>query len=161
VTKIVPKNWRDFQHYKDRNPPWIRLHRGLLDNKDFQRLPVASRALAPMLWLIASESVDGVINADPDDLAFRLRTTEKEISVALRPLLEKGFFLPVQDASTPLAGRLQSAVPETEAETETSQRPEALTEAEAETGFGPPAVAGKPRRSDSHRPWRRSPMSQH
>jgi hypothetical protein len=131
VTKIVPKNWRDFQHYKDRNPPWIRLHRGLLDNKDFQRLPVASRALAPMLWLIASESVDGVINADPDDLAFRLRTTEKEISVALRPLLEKGFFLPVQDASTPLAGRLQSAVPETEAETETSQRPEALTEAEA------------------------------
>lgn len=149
MTKIVPKNWRDFQHYKDRNPPWIRLHRGLLDNKDFQRLPVASRALAPMLWLIASESVDGVINADPDDLAFRLRTTEKEISVALRPLLEKGFFLPVQDASTPLAGRLQSAVPETEAETETSQRPEALTEAEAETGFGPPAVAGKPRRAEA------------
>lgn len=144
--KLVPKNWRDFQHYKDRNPPWIRLHRGLLDNKDFQRLPVASRALAPMLWLIASESVDGVINADPDDLAFRLRATEKEISVALKPLVEKGFFQPVQDASTPLAPRSHSAVPETEAETEALSDAEALTETEAETGFGQPAVAGKPRR---------------
>jgi len=24
------KNWGKFQHYKDRNPPWIKLHRGLL-----------------------------------------------------------------------------------------------------------------------------------
>lgn len=126
--KIVPRNWRDFQHYKDRNPPWIRLHRGLLDNKDFQRLPVASRALAPMLWLLASESVGGVIDADPDELAFRLRSTEKEIAVALRPLLEKGFFEPVQDASTTLAPRPQSAVPETEALQSISD-----TEAETET----------------------------
>lgn len=137
--KIVPRNWRDFQHYKDRNPPWIRLHRGLLDNKDFQRLPVASRALAPMLWLIASESVDGVINADPDDLAFRLRTTEKEISVALRPLMEKRFFEPVQSASTVLAECSHVAVPETEAETEALQRAETDSEAEALQ------VAGKPR----------------
>ena len=28
----TPKNWSDFQHYKERNPPWIRLHRSLLDN---------------------------------------------------------------------------------------------------------------------------------
>jgi hypothetical protein len=142
--KIVPRNWRDFQHYKDRNPPWIRLHRGLLDNKDFQRLPVASRALAPMLWLLASESVDGVINADPDDLAFRLRSTEKEISVALRPLLEKQFFVVVQDASTTLAECLRGAVPETEAEAETSQSTE--TEAEASQ------VPAKPRAKRSATP---------
>jgi hypothetical protein len=139
--KIVPRNWRDFQHYKDRNPPWIRLHRGLLDNKDFQRLPVASRALAPMLWLLASESVDGVINADPDDLAFRLRSTEKEISVALRPLLEKHFFEPVQAASGVLAECLRGAVPETEAEAEALQRTEADPETEAEAS----QIAGKPR----------------
>jgi hypothetical protein len=128
--KIRPKNWRDFQHYKDRSPPWIRLHRRLLDDKDFQRLPVASRALAPMLWLLASESVEGWIDADPDELAFRLRTTEKDITLALRPLLEKGFFSPEQDASAVLAECSQVAVPETETETETKQReksPAALT----------------------------------
>ena len=136
---IIPRSWRDFQHYKDRNPPWIRLHRSLLDNKDFQRLPVASRALAPMLWLLASESVDGVINADPDDLAFRLRATEKEMSVALRPLLEKRFFEVVQPASTTLAPCLRVAVPETE--TEALQRAETDSETEAEAS----QLAGKPR----------------
>lgn len=113
--KIVPKNWRDFQHYKDRSPPWIRLHRKLLDDKDFHRLPVASRALAPMLWLLASESVDGQIDADPDNLAFRLRSSEKEIVTALQPLIDKGFFEVIEGDSKPLADCLQHAVPETEA----------------------------------------------
>lgn len=133
--RLTPKNWRDFQHYKDRNPPWIRLHRGLLDNKDFQRLPVESRALAPMLWLIASESVDGVIDAEVDDLAFRLRRPEEEIAVALRPLIERGFFVVAQTASVVIAVRGRVAVPETETETFTEADPEALTEPEAEKSF--------------------------
>lgn len=133
--KIVPKNWHDFQHYKDRSPPWIRLHRKLLDDMHFQRLPVASRALAPMLWLLASESMDGVINADPEELAFRLRQSEEEIVEALKPLIEKGFFVVIEGdasavlahckhvASTVLAPRLQRATPETETETETEITP--------------------------------------
>lgn len=148
---IAPKNWREFQHYKDRCPPWIRLHRKLLDDRDFHRLPVASRALAPMLWLLASESVDGVIDADHDNLAFRLRSSEKEVAAALRPLLERGFFVTLQDDSKPLATRKQLAVPEAEAETETET--EALSEAEAETGFDQPAragrSAGKPKSTES------------
>lgn len=130
MARITPKNWRDFQHYKDRSPPWIRLHRKLLDDKDFHRLPVESRALAPMLWLLAAESVDGSINADTDDLAFRLRTTELAIRKALDPLLERGFFVVEQDASSTLAECKQSA-PESCSETEALQRTE--TEAETET----------------------------
>jgi len=145
---IAPRGWSEFQHYKDRNPPWIRLHRKLLDNKDFQRLPVASRALAPMLWLLASESVDGVINADPDDLAFRLRATEKEMSVALRPLLEKGFFIPVQVASTALAPCVQVAVPETETETERDTEQKQSTETEAEAS----QTSARPRALRSAKP---------
>lgn len=109
------RNWKEFQHYKDRAPPWIRLHRALLDNKDFHRLPVESRALAPMLWLLASESVDGVIDATADDLAFRLRTTEQDILLALKPLVDKGFFVMDQDASEVLAECGHVAVPEREA----------------------------------------------
>ncbi len=107
--RLAPKNWREFQHYSNRNPPWIRLQRKLLDDKDFHRLPVASRALAPMLWLLASESINGDFDADPDELAFRLRSSVKEIEAALAPLIDKGFFLPVQDASKPLADSVQVA----------------------------------------------------
>jgi hypothetical protein len=65
------KNWAEFQHYKDRSPPWIRLHRSFLDDYDFHCLPVASRALAPMLWLLASENKDlssGIIEGSDEKL---------------------------------------------------------------------------------------------
>lgn len=101
--RIAPKNWAEFQHYRDRSPAWIKLHRSLLDNYDFQCLPVASRALAPMLWLIASEDSNGIIDADPKKLSFRLRMTSTQVTDGLNPLIEGGFFSVVQDASNPLA----------------------------------------------------------
>lgn len=119
---LLPKNWREFQHYKDRNPPWIRLHRKLLDDRDFQRLPVASRALAPMLWLLASESKDGTFDGSVEELAFRLRTSEKEIAAGLNPLIDKQFFVV---ASSVLADGEQVA-PESCSETETETETEAL-----------------------------------
>ena len=112
--KLVPKNWDKFQHYKDRNPPWIKLHRDLLIDKEFMRLPLASKALAPMLWLLASEDIDGIFNAEIDELEFRLRFSQKEIKDGLKPLIDNGFFL---DASTMLAPCLHDAIPETERET--------------------------------------------
>lgn len=146
--RLTVRNWAQFQHYKDRSPPWIRLHRGLLDNKDFQRLPVESRALAPMLWLLASESVDGVIDATYDDLAFRLRTDERSIEQAIRPLVQRGFFVLEQDDSDVLAECERVATPETEteAETEADSETEALSEADASQSFGKAARAAKPRR---------------
>ena len=112
--KLIPKNWTKFQHYKDRNPPWIKLHRDLLNDKEFMRLPLASKGLAPVLWLLASESVEGVFDADFDELEFRLRISQKELEDAIKPLIDNGFFL---DASTMLAPCLQDAIPETETET--------------------------------------------
>jgi hypothetical protein len=100
---ITPKNWSDFQHYKDRSPVWIKLHRKILDNRDFHRLPVASRALAPMLWLLASEYDGGEIPLDYDLIAFRLRMTEVEAQEALTPLIDKEFFVVVHEASATLA----------------------------------------------------------
>lgn len=106
--KLTPKNWDNFQHYKHRSPPWIKLHRNLLDDMQYQRLPIASKAIAPMLWLLASESHDGVIHRTPEEIAFRLRMTEKEVISAIKPLIDNGFFIEdsnmlaecVQDATT-------------------------------------------------------------
>lgn len=111
--RLKVRGWHDFQHYKDRNPPWIRLHKRLLDNHEFHCLPVDSRALAPMLWLLASESTDGVIEASAEQLAYRLRRPWGEIETALKPLIDMGFF--VLESGT-LAECLRGAVPEAEAE---------------------------------------------
>lgn len=113
------KRWSDFQHYAKRCPPWIKLHRKLLDDLDFQSLPVASKALAPMLWLLASESEDGTIRLNPSQLSFRLRMSGQQMFEGLNPLIEKGFFMTGGFyASTALAERLHDAIPEGERETE-------------------------------------------
>jgi len=64
MKRLRPKNWNEFQHYKRRHPPWVKLHKRLLDNFEFQSLPLASKALAPMLWLLASEDRQGWIDAE-------------------------------------------------------------------------------------------------
>lgn len=116
---ITPKHWAEFQHYKDRAPAWIKLHRKLLDDFAFNCLPLASRALAPMLWLLASEYEGGKITASTQEMAFRLRVTEDDLVAALNPLIESGFF--VSD-STVLAPRKQVACLEKEREKQEKRR---------------------------------------
>ena len=118
---LKPKNWAVFQHYKDRCPPWIKLHRDLLNDRSFMRLPIASKALAPMLWLLASESKDGVFDGSLDELVFRLHITPKEYQDGVKPLIDNDFFILVSGV---LAGRKQTAIPETETETETERETE-------------------------------------
>lgn len=113
---LTPKNWSVFQHYKDRCPPWIKLHRDLLNDRVFMRLPLASKALAPMLWLLASESKDGHFDGSQDELVFRLHITDQEYINGIKPLIDNGFFI---IASGVLAEGKQVAIPETETEGET------------------------------------------
>ena len=119
---LQPKNWAVFQHYKDRCPPWIKLHRDLLNDRVFMCLPLASKALAPLLWLLASESKDGTFDGSLDELVFRLHITPKEYEEGIKPLIHKGFFVV---ASGVLADSYQDAIPETERETETKRETKA------------------------------------
>lgn len=112
---LQPKNWGIFQHYKDRSPPWIKLHRKLLIDRNYVTLPTASKALAPMLWLLASESKDGIFDASFEELQFRLYISRKDYDDGIKPLIDKGFFI---IASGMLAECYQVAIPETEGETE-------------------------------------------
>lgn len=120
--KIKPKKWDEFQHYKDirydkgAKPVWVKLHHKLLDDFEFHSLPIASRALAPMLWLIASEHPEGIIDATLETLAFRLRWTGSDISDALSPLIGKGFFDVIQFPSNEPIARLEPVYSETRTE---------------------------------------------
>lgn len=71
--KITICRWREFQHYSKRSPPWIKVHRKLLDNRQWGALPDSAARLLVECWLIASETEAGEIDADLDDLAWRLR----------------------------------------------------------------------------------------
>lgn len=80
-------NWTYYQHYKDRNPPWIKLHREILDSDDWIGWSDASRLLAITLMMVASESY-GLIKADMAYIKKRLRM---DAEVDLEPLVESGF----------------------------------------------------------------------
>lgn len=118
---LTPKNWAVFQHYKNRLPPWIKLHREILSDRIYMSLPIASKALAPLLWLLASESKDGSFDGSLDELVFRLHITPKEYEDGIRPLIDKGFFI---IASGVLADSKHVATPERERETETKKEKE-------------------------------------
>ncbi len=123
---LQPKNWSSFQHYTNRRPPWVKLHHSLLDDYEFHCLPVASKALAPMLWLLASEYQDGKISLTDREVAFRMRMVETDFAEAIEPLIGAGFFNRFNDgraerkqvASKMLASKSKCGVTETEREAE-------------------------------------------
>jgi 5-methylcytosine-specific restriction endonuclease McrA len=95
------KNWAKFQHFKDRRPPWVKLHRELLDDQGFNELAPMSCKVLVLLWLIASESLEGHITSDSEKLAFRLRLPEKQVQSAIDDLLSAGFLLDAEEEDEP------------------------------------------------------------
>lgn len=83
------KNWEKFQHYKDRRPPWIKLHRTLIDDVDFYELSGAAAKSLILFWIVASD-VDGELPG-VEALAFRLRLTTKAAEAAVDELFAAGF----------------------------------------------------------------------
>lgn len=109
-------NWETLQHYKDRNPPWIKLHNSLLDDYNFSCLQDASKMHLIAIMMLASRTN----NKLPTDAAWLKHQISATSEVDIIPLVEAGFLEliesnhKVNNASTPLAERLQVASPETE-----------------------------------------------
>jgi len=101
--KYYVKNWKEHQHYKDRNPPWIKLHYALLSSEDWVMLDDASRVLAVAILLVASKN-DGYIDGSERGLKYLSRVAYLNQSPDLKPLIETGFLTPaikaLADAST-------------------------------------------------------------
>jgi hypothetical protein len=118
VRYLSVKNFTKHQHYKDRRPPWIKLHVEVLDDYAFSCLQDASKAHLMLLWVLASK----LDNRIPYDLPFLTRKLGATSPVDVDELVLLGFIEVSQDDSRPLAGRKQTAMPETETETETDMR---------------------------------------
>lgn len=79
------KNWAQFQHFRNRKPPWIKLYRDLLDDVEWHELDPADAKVLVMLWLIASEGNNGSLPS-VKDLAFRLRQPQAHVVSVLSRL---------------------------------------------------------------------------
>jgi hypothetical protein len=115
--------WDTYQHYKDRNPPWIKLHNALLEDPGVAALPDAMKAHLFGVWLLASR-LDNKIPADPAFIGKRINATSK---VDIKTLILLGFLEPHPDCLHDASATLALCTTETEqrqsrAETEERQR---------------------------------------
>jgi hypothetical protein len=115
------KNYNKFQHFKDRRPPWIKLHRELLDQRDINLISDRSFRVLIGLWLLASEdeSMEGCLPEIPE-ISFRLRMPESDI---LKSFQELKHFIVDVDINV-ISERYQVDDPETETETEINRETE-------------------------------------
>jgi hypothetical protein len=84
---IQVKNWENFQHYKDRTPPWIKLYNHLLDDFEFSCLPDASKAHLLSIWLLASRTGNKIPN-NPKWIGNKINATD---DVDIELLIDLGF----------------------------------------------------------------------
>ena len=97
------KNWDQFQHYKDRNPPWIKLYHSLLDDYSYSCLQDDSKLLLISLYLLAAKTNNKI----PNDLKWIKGKSEIRKTINLEPLLTSGF---ISIDSTMIAGCNQDAM---------------------------------------------------
>lgn len=101
------KGTEGFQHYKDRDPIWIKNYRELLAHDDYRDLSFHLRGILHGLWLAYAAS-NRQLRVNPKSLSKRLGHTVK--TQDLERLNHAGFI--TFAASKPRARRYQAAKPE-------------------------------------------------
>ena len=114
------KNWDEFQHYKDRNPPWIKLHNHLLDDYEFEMLGDAAKGHLLCIWMLASRTKNEMI-LDDKWITKKIGASTK---VNLEALISSGFLIVEHDASTPLHNETQLATVSVPSEEKSRDREE-------------------------------------
>ncbi len=84
---LAIKNWKEYQHYKKRNPPWIKMYHGLLDDYDFDRLADESKLLLMCLFLLACRTDNQI----PYDQDWIQRKSTLRLEIDLAPLFDAGW----------------------------------------------------------------------
>lgn len=84
------KDWSEHQHYKDRNPPWIKLKTNTFQNYEFSKLDDTSKLLAICIWTIAARSGEGEFPLDLDYIKGQCNIKDAQPK-HLKQLMDKGF----------------------------------------------------------------------
>jgi hypothetical protein len=103
-------NWEQYQHYRNRDPSWIKLYARLLDHYQFAALPDTTKWHLVGIFLLASKQGNRI----PGDPRWVRKKIAARTRVNLQALLDAGFI--EEDASAAQAARGQEASPESETE---------------------------------------------
>jgi hypothetical protein len=140
VTYLIVRNWKKFQHYKDRTPPWIKNYLELLDDENYTSLPPRCRATLHGLWIAYAAARERL----PDDTrTLSRRLSQQVFRTDLERLSDAGFIQ--LGASKPLASRAHARTRSREAESETDCKRQFL----AKGNSVPPAKSERRRRLPS------------
>ena len=111
TTWLRVKNWREHQHYGKRRPPWIKLHRAMLEDYAVASLPDASKAHLVGIWLLAVVEEGRV----PNDAVWIGRKINATGPIDLQAFVALGLLIPedgevvalAHDASVPVQSTLE------------------------------------------------------
>lgn len=106
--------WAQYQQYKDRDPPWIKLHRETMTSRTWVRSDDRARVLAIACMLLAA----GTANKIPADPDYVRRRAYLSYEPDFAPLVDVGFIRLIKEtndlaedsqavAGTTLAGRTE------------------------------------------------------
>ena len=112
---LTIKNWNQFQQYKDRDPKWIKLHRDILNDYEFDQLTEIQQNHLIKIWLLASK----LDNKIPHDTTWIGRQIGAKSKVDIKQLVTHGFLLVYDNVQECTETYLET---ETETETETEKR---------------------------------------
>ena len=127
IIRVV--NWEHYQHYKNRNPPWIKLYTRLIDgdSREFGRLKDEEKWQFLAILMLASRQ-QNAIPFDLDWISERLRLRSK---LNLKALEATGMIEVAEVASIALADCKQDAIPEESREEKRERQSAALAKAPA------------------------------
>lgn len=108
------KNWGEFQHYKDRAPPWIKLHRSMLTSRTWVSASDSERTLAIACMLIAADTDNKI----PDDPAYVRRVAYLNCDPDFKSLLRSQFIELVDENGSVIAGAIEPLAKRTECSSE-------------------------------------------
>jgi len=124
------RNWEEFQHYKDRDPSWIKLYNRLLDDYAFGLLPDSRKWHLIGIFLLASRHNNRV----PRDPSWVSRKIGAQVPVDLG-VLERAGFLVMLEGEPLLAGAEQAASPEKEKRREETEEESMSADADGDDLF--------------------------
>jgi hypothetical protein len=121
---LAIKNYDRFQHYKDRNPLWIKFYNSVLDDYAVQQLPETQQRHLFLIWLLASRHGNRI----PFDPKWIARTIHARSKLDLQAMIDAGFLTVVADGPAELLPEPEQHAIGVLAEPEHPASPRALAE---------------------------------
>ena len=81
------KSWNEFQHYKDREPKWIKVYRHILNDYKYEQLNDQEFGQLVKIWLLASQTENQI----PNDPVWIQRKTSMTKKPNINRLLQLSF----------------------------------------------------------------------